>query len=103
MSRELRVVTDDLAVSGLRTNAHAENVEAVHAASDSRIESAIPGWTGASQSAMAAVATRWQGIGATLSARLFSHAHALHTTQNAYETTEFDNAEAVRHVGAQAV
>lgn len=102
MPQELRVAPEDLLVSGTQTANHAENVAAVHTASDARIESAMPGWTGASQAAMAAIAAKWQATSAALSSRLVDHAQALHSSGQGYDATESRNADAVSQVGVQA-
>ena len=48
MSREIRVAPADIITSGTLVAGHAEDVHAVHTASDARIEAAMTGWTGSS-------------------------------------------------------
>ena len=59
MSREIRVAPADIITSGTLVAGHAEDVHAVHTASDARIEAAMTGWTGWSAAAMATRPARW--------------------------------------------
>ncbi len=98
----IRAEPGDILTSGAQVGGHAEDVQATHAASDARIESALTGWTGASQTAMATTAARWQVVGRALSQRLFEHADGLTASGRNYERTETDNAESLNQLGEQA-
>jgi WXG100 family type VII secretion target len=102
LSQEIRVAPADISTSGSVVAGHAEDVHAVHAASDARIDAAITGWTGSSAAAMAAKAAQWQVTSRTMSANLAAHAEALHSSGPGFEATETDNAESVSQVGEQA-
>jgi WXG100 family type VII secretion target len=102
MSQAIRVAPVDIFASGSVLAGHAEDVQAVHAASDARVEAAMTGWTGSSAAAVATKAAQWQVASRTLSANLASHAEALHSTGHGFAATETDNAESVSQVGQQA-
>ncbi|HZS21173.1 MAG TPA: WXG100 family type VII secretion target [Pseudonocardiaceae bacterium] len=102
MPKELKAAPEDLRLSATQTAGHAENVQAVHTASDARIGGAMTGWAGASQAAMAAKAAEWQAASTVLTSRLADHAQSLHASGNAYDTTETTNAESISQLGPQA-
>ncbi len=103
MGDDIRAEPADIIASGSVVTGHAENVHATHASSDARIESAMSGWTGASQAAMTAKAALWQATTRTLSARLAEHGEALDSSGRGYQETETNNAESLRELGEQAV
>ncbi len=102
MADDIRAEPADILASGTKVGGHAEDVHATHTASDARIESALTGWTGASQAAMATKAARWQVTSRTLSQRLFEHAEGLTSSGLNYERTEIDNVESLNQLGEQA-
>jgi len=102
MSREIRVAPADVITSGTLVAGLAEDVHAVHTASDARIEAAMTGWTGSSAAAMATRAAQWQAASRTLSANLAAHAEALDFSGRGFAATETNNAESVSQVGEQA-
>jgi WXG100 family type VII secretion target len=102
MGQGIRVAPADIITSGSVVAGHAEDVQAVHAASDARIDAAMTGWTGSSAAAMAAKAAQWQVTSRTLAADLSAHAEALHSSGRGFEATETGNAESVSQVGEQA-
>jgi WXG100 family type VII secretion target len=102
MSQDIRVTPADIVASGSVVAGHAEDVHAVHTASDARIEAAMTGWTGSSAAAMATKAGEWQVASRTLAANLTSHAEALDSSGRGFQATEAGNAESVGQVGEQA-
>lgn len=99
MADPIRVEAADLLGSGGKLAEHAEEVQAVHTAADSRIAGALPSWTGLSQAAMAAKAVQWQAATTALSLRLSDHATALTESADAYDRTETHNAGSLNEVG----
>lgn len=102
MGDEIRVAPGDVVESGSLVAGHAEDVLAVHSASDARIESAMTGWTGSSAVAMAAKAAAWQSTTRTLSSRLNDHAEALHTSGRSFAAAESDNTALLSRLEEQA-
>lgn len=78
----------DLVASGVAVSGVGEDVAAAHQTADGRIESALPGWRGASAVAMAALAGEWASSTHALLVRLSDHAAALHASAAAFDRHE---------------
>lgn len=73
----LWVVIEDLVASGVAVTGLGEELVAVHAAADRRVDDALPGWQGRSADGLASLAARWTSEGRAVVLRLVEHAEAL--------------------------
>jgi len=101
MAERIRVVPEDLLISGSQVESHAADVEAGHAASDARIQAAQAGMVGMSSAAVEAKLAQWQATTAALTARLRDHAEAFTTSGIDYRDADLLNAAAIADVGEQ--
>jgi WXG100 family type VII secretion target len=101
MAERIRVVPEDLLISGSQVEGHAAEVEAGHAASDARIQAAQAGMVGMSSAAVEAKLAQWQATTAALTARLTDHAEAFTTSGIDYRDADLLNAAAIADVGEQ--
>jgi WXG100 family type VII secretion target len=101
MADRIRVVPEGLMIAGAKVKCHADDVEADHAASDARIESAQTGMVGTSAAAMETKLAQWQATTAALTERLTDHARALTAGGAEYSESDRQNAAAIADVGRQ--
>ncbi|HYR17522.1 MAG TPA: WXG100 family type VII secretion target [Mycobacterium sp.] len=101
MAERIRVVPEDLLISGAQVEGNAADVEAGHAESDARIQAAQAGMVGMSAAAVEAKLSQWQATTAALTARLTDHAEAFTTSGIDYRDTDLRNAAAIADVGEQ--
>lgn len=77
MPNSLNVDPELLAAAAALADAESHTVFARHSAADDAVDSAMPGWVGSSQAALAALAGRWSETTTELTIRLYRHSEAL--------------------------
>ncbi|MBS4730127.1 WXG100 family type VII secretion target [Mycobacterium sp. SM1] len=83
----------DLHASAEHMSVHHADLRAAHAAADSEIEDAQPGWVGASAAALAAKLAEWQAATEQLCGSIADHEQAFRAARKAYLTVDGESAD----------
>lgn len=100
--RAVRVVPEDLFISGAVVEGNAVDLQESHALAESRIEAALPYLPGLAASALAAKSAEWRAATAALTEGLIDHADAFRTSAAGYMDTDDANAQLLESVVADA-
>lgn len=92
MPNSLNVDPGLLAAAAALADTESQTVFARHSAADDAVDSALPGWVGSSQSALAALAGRWSGTTTDLTVRLYRHSEALRVSSWTFAEMDAEHA-----------
>lgn len=97
--KPLRVDAADLVLSAALIDTVADEVRAVHADADARIEAAQSGWVGASAAAMRVKSAAWQGFTTTMYREMAGHSAKFRAAAHEFHTTDWHGAAAIDENG----
>ena len=98
MADELRVDAAELRRQSELALGAVRDAAGEFAAHEAGLGEAVPGWLGASRSALAEVATRWEESHTRHQTRLTELGHRMAEAAQHYDTTDSDSAEAVEAI-----
>ncbi|MGY4712693.1 WXG100 family type VII secretion target [Mycolicibacterium sp. CBM1] len=101
MPAKLSVDLDALRQSATKVTGHGDDLHASHTTAGTRISGAQGGWAGKSSQALANRVAKWNTRTTELVAKIGDHAQGMHTSATHFQTTEQDNAQALRDVASQ--
>jgi hypothetical protein len=95
----VRVVADDLRLSALQVDMHADALRLRHGTADGRIEAAQNGIPGGAAAALTGALAKWQHDTSMQFTKLVEHGTGLRTGAAAYDDIDAQSAEALRAAG----
>lgn len=99
MSGQVRVVPEDLLVSAVTVDVHADTVHTGQLAADGRIDAAQKGTPLSSSAAMSTAVTKWQAQTTAIFGRMIDHSNGLRAGALAYQQADTDSGAAIDTAG----